>query len=443
MGLLMTHRSAPTRRRGSSVAALCCVIVVALAPVTRADTVDEKKKADQQVAALHAALEGTSTELANAYVKLQQTKAQLPAAQARLDEANAQARAAETHNNDVAAKLAVAKANEARAVEAATANAQKLSSTQRTLDVFAADLFQGGSGSQLSVALGSTSPDDFATRLVMADEVTSLTNDALRNLQNARADGAAQQSYLVAVRDEIAELKRQAEDALAKANAARSAAQTAKAQLDGLVAAQTGYATEVESRKAGEQAQLAAAEAEQARLQAVLVEQARKAREAEAARLAKERADREAAAAAGRAYTPPQGDANPGGGGFLSYPADGPITSEFGMRFHPILLVWKLHTGTDFGIDCGTPVYATAAGTVISAGWGGGYGNRVMIDHGIRRGVDLVTTYNHLSSIVARGGSVGRGQLIGYSGTTGYSTGCHLHFETLEDGSFVNPRTWI
>ena len=82
-------------------------------------------------------------------------------------------------------------------------------------------------------------------------------------------------------------------------------------------------------------------------------------------------------------------------------------------------------------------------GLVISAGWGGGDGNRIMIDHGIQRGVDLVTTYNHLSSFVVRGGSVNRGQLIAYSGTTGYSTGCHLHFETLEDGQFVNPRTWI
>ncbi len=439
----MTHRRAPARHRTVSAVVATGLLAVVLAPLARADTIDDKKKADQQVAALHAALEGTSTELATAYLKLQETKAQLPAAQARLTAANAAAKAADAHNIDVAAKLAVAKANEARAVEDGKANSQKLSTTQRTLDVFAADMFQGGSDSQLAVALGATSPDDFATRLVLADTVTSLTNDALRNLQNARADGSAQQSYLVAVRAEIDDLKRQAEDALAKANAARAAAQAAKTQLDGLVAQQSGYAADVENRKASEQTQLAAAQAEQQRLQAVLAEQARIAREAEAARLAKEQADREAAARAGRSYTPPAADANPGSGGFLSYPANGPITSEFGMRFHPILLFWKLHTGTDFGIDCGTPVYATAAGTVIFAGWGGGDGNRIMIDHGIHRGVDLVTTYNHLSSFVVRGGAVSRGQLIGYSGTTGYSTGCHLHFETLEDGRYVNPRTWI
>ena len=68
--------------------------------------------------------------------------------------------------------------------------------------------------------------------------------------------------------------------------------------------------------------------------------------------------------------------AAPRTGGYLNYPANGPITSEFGMRFHPILHYWKLHTGTDFGIACGTPVYATANGTIIGAGWNTAYGNR-------------------------------------------------------------------
>ena len=115
-----------------------------------------------------------------------------------------------------------------------------------------------------------------------------------------------------------------------------------------------------------------------------------------------------------------------------------PITSGFGLRYHPILHIWRLHSGTDFGVACGTPVRAAAAGTIISAGWGGGYGNRIVIDHGYVRGESLATTYNHLTRIVASG-HVSRGQLIAYSGTTGLSTGCHLHFETLVNGSYVNP----
>ena len=424
------------RRVLSLGVALGCVVALGVAPLARADTDDEKRQADQRVAELHSSLEGTSTELANAYLSLQQTQAQVPAAEAALADANAKAKAAAAHQAEVSTKLAVAKANEARAVEAVAKNAAALDATQRTLDAFAADMFQGGTSSELSVALGATSPDDFATRLVLADTVTAMTNETLRNLQAVRADGQAQQAYLVAVRAEIAELKRQADEALAAANAAKAKAQSAKDSLDALVAQRTAYTKDVEGRKAAEQAQLAAAEAEQARLQAVLAEQARKAREAQAAAKA-------AAAAAGKTYVAPNSGTNAKGSNYLDYPADGPITSEFGQRFHPILHIWKLHSGTDFGIPCGTPVYATAPGSVISAGWGGGDGNRIMIDHGIQRGVDLVTTYNHLSSFVVRGGSVSRGQLIAYSGTTGYSTGCHLHFETLEDGQFVNPRTWI
>jgi murein DD-endopeptidase MepM/ murein hydrolase activator NlpD len=130
-------------------------------------------------------------------------------------------------------------------------------------------------------------------------------------------------------------------------------------------------------------------------------------------------------------------------GGFLSRPSDGWISSEFGMRFHPILHYWRLHAGRDFAADCKTPIRAAASGTVISAGWGGGYGNRIMIDHGIVRGVDLVTTYNHMSRYAVHGGHVTRGQVIGYVGTTGSSTGCHLHFETYEDGIPRDPRRWL
>jgi murein DD-endopeptidase MepM/ murein hydrolase activator NlpD len=102
-----------------------------------------------------------------------------------------------------------------------------------------------------------------------------------------------------------------------------------------------------------------------------------------------------------------------------------------------------LHAGIDFAAHCGTPVYAAADGDVILSTVAGGYGNQLVVDHGIQRGTDLTTTYNHLSSFVVTGGPVDRGQLIAYSGTTGLSTGCHLHFETREDGIPVNPRLWF
>ena len=444
--------SPPGRRPGLRAGAAGLVVLsfsaVLLAPPSAADTGDEKRAADAQVADLEEQLSETSAELAQAYTALTQTQAQLPAARARLASAQSAARAAAKHNAEVAAALAVARANAARAEEAVARNTATRDQTQRTLDAFAADLFQGGSVGQLSVALGATSADDFATRLVLADTVTAMTNQALNDLAAAKADGDANGAYLAAVQVEVTDLKRQAENALAAAEASRNEAQAASSALDALVAQQSGYAASVEAQRANEASQLAEAQAEQQRLQALLIEQARIAREREAARKAAEAAAQKAAEEAARkngTAVPPPPVAQPDqASGFLSRPITGGRTSsEFGMRFHPIFQVWRLHTGLDFANGCSSPVYAAAPGTIIRAGWAGGRGNQIVIDHGIRRGVDLATTYNHLTSFVQRSGTVSRGQLIGYTGTTGNSTGCHLHFETLEDGQFVNPRSWL
>jgi murein DD-endopeptidase MepM/ murein hydrolase activator NlpD len=117
-------------------------------------------------------------------------------------------------------------------------------------------------------------------------------------------------------------------------------------------------------------------------------------------------------------------------------PVNGPITSGFGMRYHPILHVRKLHTGVDFGVPIGTPVHAAASGVVVHAGWLGAYGNAVIIDHG--GGVS--TLYGHNSHVdVHAGESVSAGQVISHSGSTGYSTGPHVHFEKRVDGKPVPP----
>jgi len=119
------------------------------------------------------------------------------------------------------------------------------------------------------------------------------------------------------------------------------------------------------------------------------------------------------------------------------------VTSEFGYRIHPITGTRRLHAGIDIATPCGQPIVAALDGEIISAGWGGGYGNRVVIDHGMQRGVPVATSYNHMQRIAVSGGRVTRGQVIGYEGTTGFSTGCHLHFETYVNGDPVNPRGWL
>ena len=131
-------------------------------------------------------------------------------------------------------------------------------------------------------------------------------------------------------------------------------------------------------------------------------------------------------------------------GALLSMPIQGRKTSRFGMRFHPVRHIWKLHSGLDLAAPCGTPVGAAAPGTVVRTGWAGGNGYQVKVEHGKLGGRNVVTTYNHLSAIgVQVGQKVQTHQGLGRVGTTGFSTGCHLHFEVISDGQFTNPEPWL
>ncbi len=118
--------------------------------------------------------------------------------------------------------------------------------------------------------------------------------------------------------------------------------------------------------------------------------------------------------------------------------AEGDMTSPFGMRFHPILHYARMHTGVDWAAPIGTPIYAAGNGTIIKAGWDGGYGRRVEIQHAN----GYVTAYNHMSGFgrgVAEGAHVVQGQTVGYLGDSGLATGPHLHYEVIINGNFVDP----
>ncbi len=128
------------------------------------------------------------------------------------------------------------------------------------------------------------------------------------------------------------------------------------------------------------------------------------------------------------------------GSGSLSWPVSGPVTSPFGWRIHPILGYKKFHTGIDIGVGYGAPIHSAAAGTVIYATWMGGYGNVVIVDHGN----GLSTLCAHQSSLaVGSGAHVARGQTVGYVGSTGFSTGPHLHFEVRVNGNPVDPMGYL
>ena len=129
-----------------------------------------------------------------------------------------------------------------------------------------------------------------------------------------------------------------------------------------------------------------------------------------------------------------------GGTGRFMWPCNGPITSYYGWRTHPIFGTTKYHSGMDIAVDTGTPIQAADSGTVVYSGWLGGYGNCVMIDHG----GGLVTLYGHNSALnVSEGQYVNKGTVIAYAGSTGYSTGPHCHFEVRLHGELTEPLNYL
>ena len=124
--------------------------------------------------------------------------------------------------------------------------------------------------------------------------------------------------------------------------------------------------------------------------------------------------------------------------GGMTQPVPGRVTSNYGLRMHPILGYARMHRGLDFRASYGTPILAVADGVVARAGRAGGYGNQVRLSHAN----GLSTSYSHMSRIaIAPGSRVRQGQVIGYVGSTGLSTGPHLHFETYRNGATINPRS--
>ena len=128
------------------------------------------------------------------------------------------------------------------------------------------------------------------------------------------------------------------------------------------------------------------------------------------------------------------------GTGVLAYPSDAPTGSPFGWRMHPILGYRRFHAGLDFAASYGSTIHAADSGTVIYAGWYGGYGKAVIINHG----KSITTLYGHTSELyVSEGQTVQRGQAIAAVGSTGLSTGPHLHFEVRQDGTPVDPMNYL
>ena len=422
-------------RRTALFAIFSLLLTVALTGPARADDLQnqraqaEKQQAatDQRLAALRSALDETSAALADSYVALQGIQARLPQAKQELADAKATLATAQQKAAQIQDQLRAAQVQEGQLAQELAAGEVKAQQTRASVAELARQAYRGDAAvSSITIVLDAHSAGDFVDQYAALTTALRTQTRAFGDLQQLGAVNRNSQSRLAAVRAQIATLVAAADQKVVEAAKARKVSADREAEIQSLLAQQQQQTALFEQQKADELAQETALEAQRLALEATIKGIIQKQVELEAARRK----------ASGQV-------AQPVGRGFLAYPTAVPfITSSYGMRFHPVLHIWRLHAGTDFRAYCGTPIMAAASGTVQWAQAVPGYGNQVMLNHGVVNGNVLWTSYNHLSRFnVGTGQFVHKGDIVGYSGSTGTSTACHLHFEVYVNGSTVDPMT--
>ncbi|MET0467630.1 MAG: peptidoglycan DD-metalloendopeptidase family protein [Aeromicrobium sp.] len=369
--------------------------------------------------------------------------------------ANNKLSAAQTELGRTRGKLAVAQAEDARlraeldraeaelsAAEARLEKAEKeLKRSRGAVESFAVESVMAGDAGLKAFGdlLRGNDPGLFSEQMSAKTSIGDAQVAVMQELAASEVMLGIERDKVERLRDQVADQKQQAEAVVVQMEALTAQAQAQAASVAKLVSARAGAKRTADATLAEDQRMLAEQEAERARLESQMAEIVRKELAAAA-----ERARKKKKRGGGGGGGGDDGGSTGDSGGALNRPVSGPITSPYGMRRHPITGVYKLHDGTDFGVGCGTPIRAAAGGTIVSQYYNGGYGNRVILNNGVKRGKSVITTYNHLSRFARSSGSrVSRGEVIGYVGSTGYSTGCHLHFMVLVNGSTTNPMNWL
>ena len=287
---------------------------------------------------------------------------------------------------------------------------ERLQSREKVFYKRVRDIYINGRLSYLDVVVGSKDFSDFANRMEMLKRILQADMELINTIKTEREEIASKKAKLEADRAKVLELEKVAQEKQTIINQKKAERQAVLERA-------------MNDRDTADRAynELMASSAS---ITAMLQQRA---------------AERAAAAAA----------ASQGGGatttwvqgtGQLAAPVNAPITSDFGWRIHPIYGTSRLHAGTDFGVDEGTPVHAADGGVVVEAGWISGYGYTVIIDHGN----GMSTLYAHNSDVaVSPGQTVSKGQVVSYSGNTGGSTGPHLHFEVRINGEPTDPMGYL
>lgn len=464
-GLTPHSRSVGLRVAAAAVVALTTLAtashVQARSGLSAADDPGQRKKeVDEKITEVSQELAGTSAELKKAYGLLNASISQLPGAKAALEKAEEVRGAAQRHDAEMTRQLKAAEAAAALKATQVRKTQNKIDDTESLVGRVAARAYREGAFTDdLTAALTGDNFQDSAQRLIAANTAMRLQKSSLDRLQQQQAVMATMKERLDAVEEEVEQLRQQAAKALAAARAAEKDATAKKEAVEQLVADRQAATETIKARKAEEEAELAKLKQESdalaAEMRRIAEEERRRAEAERRRREAAERARAEARKAKKGTRpktsprtapkTAPKGRVPvPSGKGRLMRPVAGPITSPYGWRIHPIYKTRRMHTGTDFGGGCGKPIRAAENGRIVRTGWAGGYGKQILMSNGLIGGKVITTSYNHLSSFaVSNGAMVRRGQVIGYVGTTGASTGCHLHFEVFVNGGRINPMRYL
>lgn len=383
----------------------------------------EKAQTQKEQAQLQSDLSETDQQIAQATLQLDALNKRLPDVQEEYRLAKERYDSAVTQQLIVAQKLEAAKQEDAQLTSDIQSGNERIAQLKKVLAEMARSAYQDSqSSASLDILLGAQDSQQFVDEYAYKDTVAGVQSSTLADLQQLAAVNRNRESRQEAVRDYIEDLKKQADALVVETEKSKQAAEEKKAEVERLVNEAEKLKDYLEAQRQkylDQQAELEAAEA---------------AVKAELDTLWQKKLTEEATNGTGSLVK-----------GFLSPPTANPyITSPYGWRVHPIYHTQKLHAGTDFRAYCGTPILAAADGTVEWAKLQSGLGNQVMLYNGVVSGKVLYTSYNHLTSFaVSKGQQVTRGQVVGYAGTTGTSTACHLHFEVYVNGQTVDPMTLV
>ena len=472
----MVRRStaAPRSRRGSLAAGVLATVLLVSSVGSleaRAETLeDTQAQLDDRAVQVQESLEFVDSSLVATASQLTRLQERKPAAEQAVSAAETRVSSAVREVDALTRRIAAAEQSLAELGRELELGRTSMAESRKMIGRVAADAYRrGGVPQELSLIFGSGDLAEAADSIGHTEQALKAQNAAITGISEKAALDKNSQNRHAAVRQEIKDLKQKAETALRSEQTARAEAAAAKKDLDLLISSTSAAARDLAAKKPKILAELASVKAAQQSIAAQIAERQRREREAWLAEQAKARAAEQARAeaaaqaaqqaqqaASGQPAAPPVAPAPPAEpppgdpssfGITAPFGAGIPITSGFGWRATPPGTIdflgtgSYLHAGIDFGASCGTPVYASAAGTVTTAGWtNGGGGHTVMVSHGVVQGNALTTVLYHNSSIaVSVGQRVTKGQLIAYTGNSGNSTGCHAHFETWLNGSAVDP----